>query len=66
MKSLALGVAALVSLLTAVSAQLSPVPGIDDVANKWAGVLSGEYSAPDPDIAVGFARGTFDSGNVRL
>ncbi|RYP90528.1 hypothetical protein DL770_003375 [Monosporascus sp. CRB-9-2] len=66
MKSFAFRVAALVSLLAVVSAQLSPVPGIDDVANEWARVLSGDDGAPDPDIAVIFARGTFDSGNVGL
>ncbi|RYP86363.1 hypothetical protein DL769_000747 [Monosporascus sp. CRB-8-3] len=66
MEFLVFGVVALITLLTAASAQLSPIPGIDDVANEWAGILSGDAGAPDPDIAVIFARGTFDSGNVGL
>ncbi|RYP20253.1 hypothetical protein DL767_009499 [Monosporascus sp. MG133] len=43
MKSFAFRVAALVSLLTAVPAQLSPVPGIDDVANENVGLWVGPY-----------------------
>lgn len=57
-----LGFAALASFLPAVSAQLSPVPGVDDVADEWASILNGEEGAPEPDLAVIFARGTFDSG----
>lgn len=56
-----LGLAAATLLVPAISA-LSPVAGVDDVADEWAKILNGEDGAPDPDLAVIFARGTFDSG----
>lgn len=35
-----------------------------DTENGWSGILNGEEGATCSDLAVIFARGTFDSGNI--
>ncbi|KAH8900817.1 alpha/beta-hydrolase [Thozetella sp. PMI_491] len=60
-----LAISTALGLASLASASVVPRQGsVGDTANDWDGILAGASGAKCADLAVIFARGTFDSGNI--